>query len=307
MNHEAVNCRILVQMPGWPACEPRQCLELSYPEIDPVAFAIGPLKVHWYGLMYLVGFAAAWVLGRWRASNPASRWTAELVDDVIFYCVIGVIAGGRLGYMLFYGFDQILANPLNLLKVWEGGMSFHGGLIGVLLAMGLFARRHSMRFFEVGDFVAPLVPIGLLTGRIGNFINGELWGHATEMPWGVRLPCDRFAEYCSGLPPDVQWSLPLHASQLYEATLEGLVLFVVLWWFSSRARPMMAVSGLFLLLYGLFRFSVEFVRQPDAHIGYLAFDWFTMGQLLTLPMLIFGALLLMLAYRSKSDLRPNSV
>jgi phosphatidylglycerol:prolipoprotein diacylglycerol transferase len=280
---------------------------LNYPQIDPVAFAIGPLKVHWYGLMYLVGFAAGWILGRWRASNPASKWTADLVDDVVFYCVIGVIAGGRLGYMLFYGFDQILANPLNLLKVWEGGMSFHGGLIGVLLAMALFARRHGMRFFEVGDFVAPLVPIGLLTGRIGNFINGELWGHATEMPWGVRLPCDRFAEYCSGLPLDAQWSAPLHASQLYEATLEGLVLFVVLWWFSSRARPTMAVSGLFLLLYGLFRFSVELVRQPDAHIGYLAFDWLTMGQLLTVPMLVFGVLLLVLAYRSKSDPAPHSI
>jgi phosphatidylglycerol:prolipoprotein diacylglycerol transferase len=279
---------------------------LTYPQIDPVAFAVGPLKVHWYGLMYLVGFAAAWVLGRWRASKPASRWSAELVDDVIFYCVIGVIAGGRLGYMLFYGFDQILANPLNLLKVWEGGMSFHGGLIGVLLAMGLFARRHRMRFFEVGDFVAPLVPIGLLTGRIGNFINGELWGHATQMPWGVRLPCERFPEYCVGLPLDAQWSLPLHASQLYEATLEGLVLFVVLWWFSSRARPTMAVSGMFLLLYGLFRFSVELLRQPDAHIGYLAFDWFTMGQLLTLPMLFFGVLLLALAYRSGGESRSGS-
>lgn len=270
---------------------------LHYPNIDPVAFAIGPLKVHWYGLMYLVGFVAAWILGRWRASKPGSRWTADLVDDVIFYCVIGVIAGGRLGYMLFYGFDQILANPLNLLKVWEGGMSFHGGLIGVLLAMGLFARRHGMRFFEVGDFVAPLVPIGLLTGRIGNFINGELWGHVTAVPWGIRLPCDRFSEYCAGLPLDAQWSQPLHASQLYEATLEGLVLFIVLWWFSSRPRPIMAVSGLFLLLYGLFRFSVEFVRLPDSHIGYLAFDWFTMGQLLTLPMLLFGTLLIVLAYR----------
>jgi phosphatidylglycerol:prolipoprotein diacylglycerol transferase len=208
--------------------------------------------------------------------------------------------------MLFYGFDQILANPLNLLKVWEGGMSFHGGLIGVLLALLLFARKRGIRFFEAGDFAAPLVPIGLLTGRIGNFINGELWGHATTVPWGMRLPCGQFPAYCAGLPLDAQWSLPLHPSQLYEATLEGLVLFVVLWWFSSRPRPMMAVSGLFLLLYGLFRFSVEFVRQPDAHIGYLAFDWLTMGQILSLPMIVFGTLLLALAY-GRSTARSESL
>ncbi|WP_462320827.1 prolipoprotein diacylglyceryl transferase [Halochromatium sp.] len=275
---------------------------LTYPDIDPVAFALGPIKVHWYGLMYLIGFAGAWLLGRWRASRPGSGWSAELVDDVVFYCVIGVIAGGRLGYMLFYGFDQILANPLNLLKVWEGGMSFHGGLIGVIVAIWLFARKQGMRFFAVGDFIAPLVPLGLLTGRIGNFINGELWGHATNLPWGMRLPCERFPEYCVGLPLDAQWSPPVHASQLYEAGLEGLVLFILLWWFSSRPRPMMAVSGLFLLLYGLFRFSVEFVRLPDAHIGYLAFDWLTMGQLLTAPMILGGALLLALAYgRQRRD------
>jgi len=272
---------------------------LTYPAIDPVAFAIGPLKVHWYGLMYLVGFAAAWALGRWRASRPGFGWTADMVDDVVFYCVIGTIAGGRLGYMLFYGFDQLLANPLNILRVWEGGMSFHGGLIGVLIAIGLFARKHRLHFFQVGDFVAPLVPLGLLAGRIGNFINGELWGHTTSLPWGMRLPCDRFPEYCIGLAAGAQWSLPVHASQLYEAALEGLVLFVILWWFSSRPRPMMAVSGLFLLLYGLFRFAVEFVRQPDAHIGYLAFDWLTMGQLLTLPMILAGAVLLALAYRQR--------
>ena len=272
---------------------------LTYPAIDPVAFAIGPLKVHWYGLMYLFGFAAAWALGRWRASRPGFGWTADMVDDVVFYCVIGTIAGGRLGYMLFYGFDQLLANPLNILRVWEGGMSFHGGLIGVLIAIGLFARKHRLHFFQVGDFVAPLVPLGLLAGRIGNFINGELWGHATSLPWGMRLPCDRLPEYCIGLAAGAQWSLPVHASQLYEAALEGLVLFVILWWFSSRPRPMMAVSGLFLLLYGLFRFAVEFVRQPDAHIGYLAFDWLTMGQLLTLPMILAGAVLLALAYRQR--------
>jgi phosphatidylglycerol:prolipoprotein diacylglycerol transferase len=269
---------------------------LTYPDIDPVAVALGPLKVHWYGLMYLVGFASAWLLGRWRASRPGAAWTAEMVDDLIFYCVIGTIAGGRLGYMLFYGFDQILSNPLNVLKVWEGGMSFHGGLLGVLIAIALLARKYGIKFFEVGDFVAPLVPLGLFAGRIGNFINGELWGHATSVPWGMRLPCERFPAYCANLPADTAWSLPLHASQLYEAALEGLLLFAVLWWFSSRPRPTMAVSGLFLLLYGVFRFAVEFVRVPDAHIGYLAFDWLTMGQLLTLPMLLAGALLLAIAY-----------
>jgi len=153
---------------------------LTYPDIDPIAIAVGPIKVHWYGLMYLIGFALAWSLGRWRASRPGSGWTGAMVDDVVFYCVLGVIAGGRLGYMLFYGFDQILANPLNLFRVWEGGMSFHGGLIGVLVAMRLFARRHGLRFFQVGDFMAPLVPPGLFFGRIGNFVNGELWGHRTD-------------------------------------------------------------------------------------------------------------------------------
>ncbi|MBK1647059.1 prolipoprotein diacylglyceryl transferase [Rhabdochromatium marinum] len=272
---------------------------LTYPEIDPVALALGPLRVHWYGLMYLVGFALAWWLGRWRAahSHYAVGWTAEMVDDLIFYGVIGVIAGGRLGYMLFYGQAQILDNPLNLLKVWQGGMSFHGGLIGVLLAIGLFARKYRLRFFEVGDFLAPLVPLGLLAGRIGNFINGELWGHVTALPWGMRLPCARFPEHCLGLAPGTLWSLPVHASQLYEAALEGLLLFILLWLFSSRPRPTMAVSGLFLLLYGLFRFGVEWVRQPDAHIGYLAFGWLTMGQLLSLPMLLAGAVLLLWAYR----------
>jgi phosphatidylglycerol:prolipoprotein diacylglycerol transferase len=273
---------------------------LTYPDIDPVAVAAGPLKVHWYGLMYLLGFVAGWLLGRWRAGRAAyPLWSKEMVDDVVFYIVIGIIAGGRLGYMLFYGFDQILANPLNIFKVWEGGMSFHGGLIGVLIAIGLFARRRGLHYFQVGDFIAPLVPPGILFGRIGNFINGELWGHATSLPWGMRLDCARFPGHCAGLPPGSEWSLPLHPSQLYEAGLEGLLLFVLLWWFSSRPRPMMAVSGLFLLLYGLFRFSIEFVRMPDAQLGYLAFDWLTMGQLLSTPMILAGLTLLGLAYRRR--------
>lgn len=273
---------------------------LTYPALDPVALAIGPLQVHWYGLMYLLGFAIAWGLGRWRAKRPGSGWTGEMVDDLIFYCVIGVIVGGRLGYMLFYGFDQILANPLNLLKVWEGGMSFHGGLIGVILAVLIFARRQGWSFFRVADFLAPLVPPGLFAGRFGNFINGELWGHRTDVPWGMRLPCSQFPSQCEDAGTNAVWSLPVHASQLYEAALEGLVLFAVLWFFSRRPRPMMAVFGLFLLGYGIFRFAVEFVRLPDAHLGYLAFDWLTMGQILTLPMILAGAILLGLAYRRRA-------
>ena len=162
---------------------------LTYPDIDPIALSLGPLQVHWYGLMYLIGFAIAWGLGRWRASRPSSGWTGEMVDDVIFYCILGVIAGGRLGYMLFYGFDQILANPINLFKVWEGGMSFHGGLLGVCMAIWLFGRRHGLHFFQVADFMAPLVPPGLFFGRIGNFINGELWGGPTTSALGMQVPC----------------------------------------------------------------------------------------------------------------------
>jgi phosphatidylglycerol:prolipoprotein diacylglycerol transferase len=261
---------------------------LIYPEIDPVALTLGPLKIHWYGLMYLVGFAAFWALGRWRAGRPGSGWTADMVDDVLFYGVVGVIVGGRLGYMLFYGFDQILANPVNLFKVWQGGMAFHGGLLGVLIAMWLFARRHGRRVFEVTDFIAPLVPVGLLAGRIGNFINAELWGHATDLPWGMRVPCYRVPDHCAGLPSEASWSPPLHPSQLYEAGLEGIALFLILWTFSSRPRPTMAVSGLFLVCYGLFRFAVELVRLPDAQLGYLAFGWLTMGQILSVPMVAFG-------------------
>jgi phosphatidylglycerol:prolipoprotein diacylglycerol transferase len=184
-----------------------------------------------------------------------------------------------------------------MFRVWEGGKSFHGGLIGVLAALWLFGRRHRLRFWQVADFIAPLVPQGLLAGRIGNFINGELWGHPTSVAWGMRVPCEKLGAYCRGLPPGTEWSPPLHASQLYEAALEGAALFLIVWIFSSRPRPTMAVSGIFLLCYGVFRFLVEFVRLPDAHIGYLAFDWLTMGQVLTLPMILAGLILLGLAYR----------
>jgi len=270
---------------------------LSYPEIDPVALSLGPLKVHWYGLMYLLAFAGVWILGRYRAARPASPWNAQMVDDVVFYGVIGTIVGGRLGYMLFYGSDQVFADPLSVLRIWEGGMSFHGGFLGVLTALWLFGRHHGLGIWQVADFIAPLVPPGLFAGRIGNFINGELWGHPTHVSWGMRVPCETLGEYCRGLPPGTRWSPPLHPSQLYEAALEGIVLFLILWLFSSKPRPTMAVSGMFMLCYGVFRFLVEFVRLPDAHIGYIAFDWLTMGQILSVPLILVGLLLLKLAYR----------
>lgn len=257
---------------------------ISYPNIDPIAFSLGPVKVHWYGLMYLVGFVGGWWLGRLRAKRPASSWSPEQVDDLVFYCGLGVILGGRIGYVLFYGFDHLTADPLSIFKVWQGGMSFHGGLLGVLTAMGIYARKTGKSFFQVTDFIAPLVPIGLGAGRIGNFINGELWGKVTDLPWGMVFPDPRAGD------------LPRHPSQLYEAALEGIVLFLILWFFSRQRRPTMAVSGLFLICYGLFRFAVEFVRIPDPQLGYLALGWVTMGQLLSLPMVVIGMVLLGRAY-----------
>ncbi|MFN3919909.1 MAG: prolipoprotein diacylglyceryl transferase [Methylohalobius sp.] len=254
---------------------------LPYPHIDPVAIQIGPLKVHWYGLMYLFGFLGAWVLARRRAEKYG--WRREEIDDLVFYGAFGVVLGGRSGYMLFYNLAALAHDPLSFFRVWEGGMSFHGGLLGVLAAMGLFARKYKRAFFEVTDFIAPLVPIGLFFGRIGNFINGELWGKVTELPWGMVFPTGGH--------------LPRHPSQLYEAALEGVVLFAVLWFYSAKPRPPKAVSGLFLLLYGSFRFLVEFIREPDAHIGYLAFGWLTMGQALSFPMIVAGLWLLALAYQ----------
>jgi phosphatidylglycerol---prolipoprotein diacylglyceryl transferase len=259
---------------------------LLHPLIDPVAFQIGPVKVHWYGLMYLLAFAVAWWLGRLRARETWRGWSPTEVDDLIFYGMIGVIVGGRLGYTVFYGLPGHGGDPWSLLRVWEGGMSFHGGLLGVLAAMWLFARRRGRRFFSVADFLAPLVPFGLAAGRVGNFINGELWGRPTDLPWGVVFP--------SG------GELARHPSQLYQAALEGLALFALLWWFSRRPRPAMAVSGLFLTGYGVFRGLVEFVREPDAHIGYLAGGWLTMGHVLTVPMLVAGVALLLLAHRRGS-------
>jgi phosphatidylglycerol:prolipoprotein diacylglycerol transferase len=262
---------------------------LHYPHINPIAISIGPLHVHWYGVMYLVGFGAAWWLARRRAARPHCTWKPNDVDDFVFYAMLGVILGGRIGYVLFYGMALWRGDPLYPLKIWEGGMSFHGGLLGVLTAAALFARQRHRRVGDVFDFAAPLPGIGIFAVRVGNFINGELWGRPTDVPWAMLVPDP------NGGPP-----VPRHASQLYEATLEGLVLFIILWLFTSSPRPRYAPSGLFLICYSLARISVEFVREPDVQIGYLAGGWFTMGQLLSLPMLVFGVLLLGVAYRQRA-------
>lgn len=256
-----------------------------YPEIDPVALKIGPLSIHWYGLMYLIGFVSAWFLANIKAKK-SHQWTSQQVSDLIFYMALGVLLGGRIGYVLIYSLPSFLANPLMLFKIWGGGMSFHGGLLGVILSMWLFARKNHKSIYVVGDFVAPLVPIGLAAGRLGNFINGELWGRVTDVPWGVVYPF---------LGPE-----PRHPSVIYEFLLEGVVLFFILWFYSAKPRPTKAVSGLFLLCYGLFRIFIEFFRQPDAALGFIAFHWLTMGQLLSIPMVFLGALLLYLAYTHKN-------
>lgn len=254
-------------------------MSLSYPDLDPVAFALGPIQVHWYGLMYLVGFAGAWFLALQRSQRAWSPVRRQKVEDLVIYVAFGVILGGRCGYVLFYNFDKWLSDPLWLLRIWEGGMSFHGGLLGVVLALAIFARQIGQSFFAVADFVAPLVPIGLGLGRVGNFIGQELWGRATEGPWGMVFPRD----------PE---QLARHPSQLYQAALEGLVLFAILFWFSKKPRATGVISGLFLVLYGCFRFVVEFVREPDAHIGFDLFGWLTRGQVLSLPMVAVGLLLI---------------
>ena len=257
---------------------------LQYPAIDPVAIAIGPLKIHWYGLMYLVGIGAAWWLAKRRLAQFDPTWNKDTLSDLVFWCALGVIVGGRLGYVLFYDLASYIANPALVLRIWEGGMSFHGGFLGVLLAVLWFAHKHKKPFWALVDFIAPLVPIGLGAGRIGNFINAELWGKASSVPWAMIFPTDPA-------------QLPRHPSQLYQFALEGVALFVILWLYTRKPRPTMAVSGLFALCYGIFRFVVEFVRVPDAQLGYLAFDWLTMGQILCLPMMAVGILLMLIAYR----------
>ena len=257
---------------------------LPYPQIDPVAIALGPLKIHWYGLMYLVGIGGAWLLASRRLERFDATWTKDKLSDLVFWVAMGVILGGRLGYVMFYDLPAYIAEPAKILRVWEGGMSFHGGLIGVMLATWWFGKRNGKSFFELMDFIAPLVPIGLGAGRIGNFINAELWGKATDVPWAMVFPTD-------------PQQLARHPSQLYQFALEGVALFTILWFYSRKPRPTMAVSGMFAACYGVFRFIVEFVRVPDAQLGYLAWGWLTMGQILCLPMILGGIGLIAHAYK----------
>jgi len=272
---------------------------IAYPQIDPVVLALGPLKIHWYGLMYLIAFAAAWWLGRRRASAVNSVVKPEQVDDLIFYGAIGVVLGGRVGSVLFYNFETFLNDPIYLFKIWQGGMSFHGGFLGVLVAMEFYRRKLGCRFFELTDFIAPLVPLGLASGRLGNFINAELWGAPSNVPWAMKLSCEQFpAEQYIDYAGPLCFS-PRHPSQLYEMFIEGLLLFVVLWLISAKPKPVMTVSGYFLLLYGLGRSSVEFIRLPDANIGYLLnTDWLTRGITLSVPMIIVGLVLVIYAKRA---------
>jgi phosphatidylglycerol---prolipoprotein diacylglyceryl transferase len=261
---------------------------LTYPDIDPIALNLGRLKIHWYGIMYVIGFAAAWWLARVRAKRPGSTWKPEQVDDLIFWAMVGVILGGRIGYVLVYVLPferQLLTQDwLYPVKIWLGGMSFHGALVGVFAALLLYARHQKRRALDVLDFTAPLPGIGFFAGRIGNFINGELWGAPTEWKFGFLVKDPLSGELVGR-----------HASQLYEAGLEGIALFLIVWWFARKPRPSGSVVGLALLWYGVVRFLIEFVRLPDQQIGYLAGDWFTMGQLLSLPMVIAGAALLLYA------------
>lgn len=253
--------------------------------MDPVLLRIGPLQVHWYGLMYLLGFAAAYVLGRLRARQPHSPLSMLLLSDAVFYGALGVVLGGRIGYVLFYQTAAWLADPALLLRVWEGGMSFHGGLVGVMVALWWFARAHDIRWLALMDFSAPLIPVGLAAGRLGNFINGELWGRVTDVPWGMVFP-----EAGTALR---------HPSPLYEGFFEGMVLFVLLWWYSAKPRPVGSVSALFLMLYGVMRFVLEFFRQPDLQLGFVWGGWMTMGQLLCMPMVMCGMMLFIYAYRNR--------
>lgn len=257
---------------------------LIHPQFDPIALQLGPLAVRWYGLMYLVGFALVWWFGRLRIrANPQGVWTLKDFEDALFYGILGTILGGRFGYVLFYKFGDYLATPWKIFYVWEGGMSFHGGFLGVVLAMWWFARGRKLDWLAVTDFIAPLVPLGLAAGRLGNFINAELWGRAAAVPWATVFP-------------NVD-NVPRHPSQLYEFALEGVVLFALLWWFSARPRPRGAVSALFLIGYGVFRFGVEYTREPDGFLGLLALG-LSMGQWLSAPMIVAGAAMLVWTYRS---------
>ena len=251
---------------------------MNYPHIDPIAISIGPLAIHWYGVMYLVAFAVGGLLGLARAKQTGGDWTGSLVWDLVFYVAVGAVVGGRLGYVIFYNAAYYLSHPVEILSVWTGGMSFHGGLIGVIVAITLFSRRSGKSFFSVADFLAPLCAPGLLAGRIGNFINQELWGRVSDAPWAMVFPA--------------AGPLARHPSQLYEAALEGVLLFLIVWVYSAKPRAAGRVSGLFLVGYALMRFIVEFFREPDAHLGLIVFEAISMGQILSIPLAVFGLWLL---------------
>jgi len=266
---------------------------LAYPHIDPIALSLGPLKVHWYGIMYLIGFVGAWALGVLRAKKPYTVLATNQVGDAIFYGAIGVIAGGRLGYMLLYDFSNFIHHPWVIAEIWDGGMSFHGGMIGVFIASLLYSWKIKISIWDLLDFFAPLVPIGLGAGRVGNFINGELWGRVTDSSIGMIFP--------TGGP------LPRYPSQLVEFFLEGVVLFTILWAASAKPRQRFTLAALFLLFYGIFRFSVEFLRQPDPQMGYVLFGWVTQGQILSLPMILGGGIALVyLSLRKNKVYSPDA-
>ena len=259
----------------------------TFPQFNPVVISLGPLSIHWYGVMYIIAFGGAWVLASYRRNMKPNQWSTDQISDLIFYGAIGAVVGGRLGSVFFYNFDRFLEDPLWVFRVWEGGMSFHGGLLGVGVAFYFYSKSLRKGFWETIDFIVPFVPFGLGAGRIGNFIGGELWGRPTDVPWGMVFPhVDQ---------------LPRHPSQLYEVALEGVALFILLWWFSSKPRPRLAVSGVFALGYGSFRFFIEFFREPDQQIGIIAFEWLTMGQLLSVPMAAGGMLLLFLSYNKQKN------
>lgn len=277
---------------------------LSFPNFDPIAFSIGPISLHWYGVMYLLGISGALLLANYRIKQPNSTWTRSQVENLLFWGFLGLFVGGRVGYVFFYNFKVFLADPLTLFKVWEGGMSFHGGLIGAICVIFFFAKKTKKTFLDIGDFVAPLTPIGLMFGRFGNFINGELWGRVTDSKIGMLFPTSANADFHFVLThPD--WNnlyhtlggvLPRHPSQLYEMILEGIVLFIILNLFIRKPRPVGSVSGLFLLCYGIFRFIVEFFRQPDEQLGLFG-NFISMGQILCIPMILIGILLVIYAYQ----------